>query len=631
MANIKINNTRKLSLKLRNDQYWDFMLFKDEAYGRGSEFFDDENMGCLASFISSNDDECVKYFDNGKVFSNKSWDGAINEPEDDDEKGLILKNIGFTGVDNGLVFYDKNITSNLQFFNYYTRSHFDTLGETRLNLSVVRSNTGEHWYPVHLVGEEAEKYFEFKGGFLQGFFKTYGHKYQTLPDYIESDWCLNFSLRPRKEYEVDEHTLNYEHPENNGIFFYLGTRAENKFWEQFASEQEKEKLKRYFIEGGYNEVQEDVKDYNGDNLPYEFDEEYHVQADDSCPTTPQDWISPGVITLDEEIQYVSGVILKDCCEMDVPVEPDYYSEIVCGDETNPWIEAGYFIKDISLDDIDIETLGGYSLDKNTSSAYEITSNNKYLLFNQTCSGYTVPKWEKDDGENKTFVFITEKKKIPNYYLLFNQTRTGYTVNTIDDYYEENLDEYDIYRDLYRNAFCLKANEDGSISYRYLLKNCGEGSDYYEYPGEILDEKLKVIEETTSPGLLVDGEWNSVTVRFSILGGTGLDKCSTTIGKRLMQIYIYVGGYLKFISKPLPEIRLRPLNDVADKQEGVPYNISIGGGTQGLADTVSLDFMSHTDYTLPLEKVFGGSFMGDVRLFRFYDCALDLTAIRSFKK
>ena len=28
-------------------------------------------------------------------------------------------------------------------------------------------------------------------------------------------------------------TLNHTHPENNGIFFYMGLRAENKFWEKY--------------------------------------------------------------------------------------------------------------------------------------------------------------------------------------------------------------------------------------------------------------------------------------------------------------------------------------------------------------------------------------------------------------
>ena len=49
----------------------------------------------------------------------------------------------------------------------------------------------------------------------------------------------------------------------------------------------------------------------------------------------------------------------------------------------------------------------------------------------------------------------------------------------------------------------------------------------------------------------------------------------------MQIFIYVNGYLKLISKELPELNLKPLNDTQERQEGIPFNISIGGGTQGV--------------------------------------------------
>ena len=627
MSNIKINNVRKLSLKLRGDEYWDFMLFKEEARGGNIDEAYNPDYGCVAAFIDAEDSVCTEYFDHGKVFSKLSWIDAVNSG-DDEQGGVTLKNIGFTGIDNGLVYYDKDLISNIEFFNIFTRSHFSTCGDTRLNLSAVKSNTGEHWFPIHLKEDETGKYFECKGGFLQGFFKTYGYKYQTLPDYISSDWTLQFSLRRRDEYGDGENTLNAEHQENRGIFFYMGARAENKFWEMFASDEEKEKMRRSFISDGYVSIQKDVEDVNENNSKYEFDTEYAVEPDKVCPVTPVEWITPGVIKFDS---CDNGACHKFACELscsyDTSLSPDYYNPYKCGDENNPWVEAGYLVKDISLDGIEVVSDGGYSLNENTDSYYEITSDNKYLLFNQTCSGYTVSKWENEGAANNTFIFVAQKKKIPNYYLLFNQTCTGYTVNTIDEYYNEQDNSYDFYKDIYRNAFCLKVNDDGSISYRYAIKNCGSGSTYYDYPGEIVDDKLKIIEETTNPGFVKDGEWADITVRFSILGPNVDDHCSTKVGKRDMKIYIYVGGYLKFISRPLPEFLFRPLKDVPDKQEAVPYNISIGGGTQGLADVVTLDYMSHTEYTLPIEKVFAGSFIGDIRYFKFYNCGLDLPTIR----
>ena len=97
----------------------------------------------------------------------------------------------------------------------------------------------------------------------------------------------------------------------------------------------------------------------------------------------------------------------------------------------------------------------------------------------------------------------------------------------------------------------------------------------------------------------------------------------------MKIFIYVNGYLKLVSQELPEFRFRELNEYYDKQEGVPFSISLGGGTQGLAESMWID-----NYTrpycriLPIEENFGGSFIGDIRSFKFYDCQMQYNEIKN---
>lgn len=110
-----------------------------------------------------------------------------------------------------------------------------------------------------------------------------------------------------------------------------------------------------------------------------------------------------------------------------------------------------------------------------------------------------------------------------------------------------------------------------------------------------------------------------------------DLCQKEYRQGKMKVYIYVNGYLKMVSKELPELMLRPLNDGAERQEGVPYNISIGGGTQGLAERIYLDYYDITDYLLPLEKDFGGTFIGDIKGFSFYDCQLPYSTISQLGK
>ena len=85
----------------------------------------------------------------------------------------------------------------------------------------------------------------------------------------------------------------------------------------------------------------------------------------------------------------------------------------------------------------------------------------------------------------------------------------------------------------------------------------------------------------------------------------------------MKIYIFVNNKLKFISKLLPMLNLKSLNDNSNKQEGVPYNISIGGGTQGLAEVIYVNYYYESLYTLPIEKHFAGNFVGDIKSFSFF--------------
>jgi hypothetical protein len=73
------------------------------------------------------------------------------------------------------------------------------------------------------------------------------------------------------------------------------------------------------------------------------------------------------------------------------------------------------------------------------------------------------------------------------------------------------------------------------------------------------------------------------------------------------------------AKELSELFLRPLNDNPERQEGVPYNISIGGGSQGLSERIMLNYYDNTNYTLPIEENFGGTFIGDIKEFIFSTC------------
>jgi hypothetical protein len=111
--------------------------------------------------------------------------------------------------------------------------------------------------------------------------------------------------------------------------------------------------------------------------------------------------------------------------------------------------------------------------------------------------------------------------------------------------------------------------------------------------------------------------------------------------RLGTLKLYVNGYLFLVIEDFEEIIPRELNTEKEKQVGVPFNISFGGGTQGLHDhlifsgcsnpygpymqdpelfpnnILSATTLSGISTNILLEQNFGGTFMGGISQFRMY--------------
>jgi hypothetical protein len=111
--------------------------------------------------------------------------------------------------------------------------------------------------------------------------------------------------------------------------------------------------------------------------------------------------------------------------------------------------------------------------------------------------------------------------------------------------------------------------------------------------------------------------------------------------RLGTLKLYVNGYLFYVIEDFEEIIPRELNTEKEKQVGVPYNLSFGGGTQGLHDhlifsgcsnpngsytqdpelfpnnILSATTLSGLSTNILLEQNFGGTFMGGISQFRMY--------------
>lgn len=534
----------RAKLRLIYDKYYDFVLSRDMSE---SILLDgDMTNKCLSSYFDFTDSEI--YDENG-VHSLTIYEDSVNN-------GVVLSDIGLTGIDNGLITYNKSTLDNEKYIDILTNSKLEIPeSDKAFHLYNVTGNTGMYSYDYDIVDNE---YISFKGGFLQGFYKLFGFDYEVLPNVIEDEWNLEFTIRPR-DYQTRDNTLNNTHKNTDGIFFYIGTRAENKF----------------------------AQLYNVDLSEFE-----------------------------------------DRCE-----EPDFCSNFIDGiyfGEGLENLQNEYISKKETLGDIDILTSEGNPLGE--SSTFEIETDNKFLTYNRTKTGYTVNCGIENEVEKEI--------ETDNKFLTHNRTKTGHTVNcdtdglvklntsSNDTRYKLTLEKttneaYDIRSGIENNSFALKINNDGSIGYRYMYLDCveDENGDYYK------KKQFVTTEEYSYPGMIKKDEWNVVNVKLKMMNGS-VDECGNSSGNRVMKVYVYVNGYLKLVSKDLPELSFKELDETFDKQEGVPFNISLGGGTQGLCDSILFNYYVPFTKILPIEKNFAGTFIGDIRSFKFYTCKLQYNEIKN---
>jgi hypothetical protein len=187
-------------------------------------------------------------------------------------------------------------------------------------------------------------------------------------------------------------------------------------------------------------------------------------------------------------------------------------------------------------------------------------------------------------------------------------------------------ELDYERDLVSstNAFGLRIKDDGSIGYRALRFTCITATTSAE---TTISSGITVEESYSASGMVQDDEWTHIAVRF--VADIRYDPCKLQ-GRppRNGKLYFYVNGRLKHIVRNFEEVIPKRLNERFEKQEGVSFNMSIGGGTQGLLESLTFDGQDPNDQGLPLEKYFAGTFIGGISKFRMYGEPLNWCEIKN---
>jgi hypothetical protein len=495
-----------------------------------------------------------------------------------------LCDVGLTGIDNGLVqnisgetieittgLYT-NIQDKFSRYKYDRRMKLHPItGFTTPENRLVNDNSYDYNLEFNTDNNDVGYYAKLSGGFFQGFYKIAGYDYQVFPTRTNYGWTTEFLLR----YKISGDTevgLNERYPENKGIFFYMGARAENKFYHYANGSPE--------TDSGYTRVTSGL----------------------TCMHTCGCVSSANTASTCLAVYQISGGTTTDCS---------------CGCRCNCTTTNFYPEKDPLYDAVSnalaLRLSGDTGDPRLCVKTYTITGDCETTGSCQTTgitytTGVTVNEWCSSKGI---------------FYLCSGTTysQSEHWVQ-IDAVFERNLwiDDCDL-------------NEYGGLG--SIVKTV--------YTATSANNSLSLIQ----PPLTHEEDYDPKTTEVVTLNDKWLWERKDRLGK----LKIFVNGQLFMIIENFEEIIPRLLNVEREKQIGVGYNISLGGGTQGLKDnlTISGDCSSELIYqqdpeclttedlgetvysglttNISLEKYFGGSFIGDLSSFSMYTEPLNAAQIR----
>lgn len=587
MGNIKNFNFDKLKLQVSNSDYWDFYLATDETSGGCDSLL---SGSCFVVWYDFNNPNTFLSGNTNSLHSLVSWTGATNS-------GYTLNTIGLTGIDNGLITFDKSSgdTSNQALLSALTESvHVIQSGNTGLMMNAVTGTTSGLTYDIIVSSGETEgQYMDFMGGFYQGFYKLDGYTYEVLPTRVNDSWSAEFWLKP-KDVNTTGTTLNDLYPNNKGFFFYMGTRAENKFWNQF-----------YGADTGCTSNCTTTACTSGETvsewctIPKETDivivGDYGIGIPLSPPQVEIDLVT------NEFLIYGRGSGDKSWSTYTAETGTLEFLNNVSTDLSGSTCDTNCNCSRCSGPDDGLAYLrareyDGQGIPTAKVRTYLSNENNPFLVYGRasasgTCSGGFSRCNGPDDGFGQ--------ERVNNF--------SGMTAPLIElDY---NIDIID-------NALGFRITDDGRIGYR-LLKVTGACQTIN---GERINVTGVTIEEQYSdPNMVAIDDWSYVVIKF--VADYKSDCDLKTASKRKGKLLFYVNSKLKFVVNNFDEFIAKRLEEYKDKQVGVPFNFSLGGGSQGLMESQTFDGLDPNDRNLPIETNFAGSFVGSISQFKFNICEL----------
>jgi hypothetical protein len=552
MSNIKNFNFNNIDLRLSNSEFYDFYLGIDESYRTNYDCLISNE--CLVTHFDFNEPDTILSSDTKTIFSLTTWEDAINN-------GVYATTYGLTGIDNGVIPYVDTTgdTTNQLLVDLLTGSSLTIAsGETRFFMNEVSGSTNYVDYPLEyqINTGSTGSYMDFKGGFYQGYYKLEGYDYEVLPNRVNKGIMFDFWLNKNDNLISGSSNtiLNDLYPDNKGFFFYWGTRAENKFWNQFEG----------VNTGSTSGCTSGATEYC--TIPKELN--FDIVNDEGLILP----LNPPLTTFN----VISNEFL-------------IYGRArgtSCGFNSNPNRLATVLASNVTGATPTITVTGVSSTITNTL--------NPFLIYGRSRGG-KCRNSRPSDGYGR-------------------ETVCSFTGDT------EPIIELDKDYDIIDNSLGFRIKDDGSIGYRMLtLTSTCENN--------ITTTGVSVVEEYSISGVVSDNSWEHISIRW--VADAYYDGCELINGKRRNgRLLFYVNCKLKFIVKDFKEFIAKPLGDYKEKQIGVPYNISLGGGSQGLLESMTFDGQDPEDLNLKIQENFAGTFIGSISQFKIFGCDVNWCAIKS---
>jgi len=166
---------------------------------------------------------------------------------------FIVPNINLTGIDNGLLTGMTTGQTLTLYEDLPTSLKFDRLSYGKnMKMHQVSASTDSPNNINYTLSSDTDSsgyYQQLNGGFYQGFYNLYGYPYTILPDRPDLGWSVETFLKLRTTGSTSgscfstvsnvcsgHQSLNDVYYNNSGLFYYIGTRAENKFHSDFITE-----------------------------------------------------------------------------------------------------------------------------------------------------------------------------------------------------------------------------------------------------------------------------------------------------------------------------------------------------------------------------------------------------------